>query len=124
LPVVKHALKIVAADRISRVGGNEINVKLAIATGEHHRISKRVAAVISLCASVDAERYYTEQNKVCLPRHCSFLRKWCHVAPAPSTTHDKELRVVKETESNTPGNVSAILLFALLQESALFRSYM
>ena len=42
MPVVKHASKPMASDRVGGRSGHEINVKLAIVAGEGHGIHKRL----------------------------------------------------------------------------------
>jgi len=48
----------VASDRVVGRSGDEINVKLAITAGEHHRIRKRLADTVSLSARVCADDHY------------------------------------------------------------------
>ena len=58
LSVVEHAFKLVASDRVIGRSGDEINVQLALAAGEHHRIGERLAGIVSLCARVyTGDRY-------------------------------------------------------------------
>ena len=72
MPVVKHSLKLVAADCIGCVSSSKINVKLAIAAGEHHGIRKLVADT-SGCACVRADYYKAEQNQMCWLRHLEII---------------------------------------------------
>src|SRR6266545_647541 len=60
LSVVKHALKPVTSNCIGGRSGNEINMKLTIAAGEHHRIRERLDGNTLLCARGRADDRYTE----------------------------------------------------------------
>jgi hypothetical protein len=63
LPVVKHALKLVAVNRVGARGRSEINVKLAIAAGKHDGIRKRLSDVVSLGAPVSADHHHKENRR-------------------------------------------------------------
>jgi hypothetical protein len=54
LSVIKHALKTVTSYYIGGRSDNEIDIKLAIAAGEHHRIRERLVGAASRCARVRA----------------------------------------------------------------------
>jgi len=47
LSIVKHPLKLVAVDRIGGVGRNKVNMKLAVAAAEDHRVRKLLAAILA-----------------------------------------------------------------------------
>jgi hypothetical protein len=48
----------VTSNRIVGRSGDEIHVKLALATGEHDRIRKGLTGTLSLCARVRADDRY------------------------------------------------------------------
>ena len=62
MPVVEHAFESVSSYRVGGRSGDEINVKLAITAGEHHRIRKRLAGTVSRCARVRADDRDADKN--------------------------------------------------------------
>ena len=73
LSVVKHALKLVATDRMGGIGGNEVKMKLAIVAGEHHRICERLAGAASRRARVRADDRDADKNNTCWLWHFPIL---------------------------------------------------
>jgi hypothetical protein len=71
LSIVKHALKLVASNRVSGRRGNEINVQPAVMARYHHRIRKRRAGSVSLCARARADDRCAQDDKTCWPAHFS-----------------------------------------------------
>jgi hypothetical protein len=64
LSIVKHALKLVAFNRIGRRSSNEINMKFAITADDHHSIRKWLAAIVALCARVRAGHHNADEDNV------------------------------------------------------------